>query len=121
MKVAGIIPHYTMMPRSSRDYYRSLEMHIPNTTNTFDDDDIHEGERAHQEGEDVGEVPIETGEMDDDISQTDALANFMAAFYSPHEGNIDFENETVDAINPEWVQMKKDGETPLFEGAKLSR
>ena len=45
----------------------------------------------------------------------------MAAFYSPHEGNIDFENQAVDAINPERVQMKKNGETPLFEGAKLSR
>lgn len=118
MKVAGIIPHYTMMPRSSRDYYRSLEMP---SSNIFDDDDIHEGEGAHQEGEDVDEVPIETGEMDDDISQTDALADFMAAFYSPHEGNVDIENQAADAINPEWVQLKKDGETPLFEGAKLSR
>jgi hypothetical protein len=62
----------------------------------------------------------------DDISEGDALADFMTAFYGNDHETLRNEDDigeasNVDAINPEWVNLEKDGKTPLYPGSTCSR
>ena len=95
-------------------------MQTQGSSNIFPDEHIHDGDL--NENEDILEDILMDSREQDDISHTDALADFMATFYGPHEENKNQpEREDGDTINLEWAQLKKDGQTPLFEGAKLSR
>ena len=113
MKASGIVPHYTMMPRSSREYYRNVsgQSYVPSSLAPDLEIDVQQivTDGIDNIGDDLEQEPIPTY----DISESEALADFMAGFYGPYNHHDNQDRSEEDGFNPEWVQLEKDGITPL--------
>jgi hypothetical protein len=113
--IDDIIPHYTMLPRSSREYYRtygsssSRQTFIPSVNVQEHSDDEHD-------------IPIDIEHhREEDVSDSAALADFLSSFYASSQPNRQNSDDVDDQINPEWAQLEEDGKTPLFAGGKTTR
>ena len=107
-----------MLPRSSRDYYRHFSAHASVPETTYPSPIVNEESQARELGDDPS---IRDQIMGDDITDGEALADFMAAFYGSRMEDLHHMEDDTDALNPEWVQLEKDGRTPLYDGAKVTR
>ena len=100
MQTIGVVPHYTMLPRSSREYYRSIStshagseaipdvLDYPIDDPTLLDDDKEQSANSRDDNAVL-----------DDVSETEALADFMAGFYGPFNPTDNEDRSKEDGFN----------------------
>ena len=112
---ADIIPHYTMLPQSSREYYRTYGS---STSHQKFIPPINEKENLGDEYD----IPMDTtNDQEDDVLDLAALADFLSSFYASSLPKRQNSDDMDDEINPEWAQLEKDGKISLFADGKTTR